>query len=77
MTASERKHLLRLACACDRLELQVRCDRRIENTHPFAATLSKVWPWIGVVMGLRRRLAAGMRGGSMWGRLARLVVTLV
>jgi hypothetical protein len=79
LSPEQRKRLLALACACDRLELQLLHQRRPADEPPsLLGSAARIWPLLGVVGRLMRWGRAGKKfsTAAKWLRFAGPIAAL-
>jgi hypothetical protein len=57
LTRAERKRLLALACALDRVEFRLLYGRNRRSPVVLSTAISQIWPWIALAGGLSRSAA--------------------
>lgn len=74
LSADQRKRVLTLACACDRLELQLLHQRREpEVVNSVLNSIGRFWPIVGLVG--RLTTLGSKSSGPTWLRIARPLVS--
>jgi len=66
LSVEQRKRVTVMACACDRLEMQLLWEPRAQERQGPMAAFPKLWPWFAMFARLRRRFKSSARAGGGW-----------